>query len=101
MVMVPLPKGDTAARISSTSLMTVSPPPESFVPTIATRSIGSWSLCDGRPIASSPFAVLLEKCTVSQIPKNLDAHTWLRKYATSQTVAGSRPNEVNEFFQFT
>jgi hypothetical protein len=26
---------------------------------------------------------------------------WLRHYATSRKVAGSRPDEVNEFFQFT
>jgi hypothetical protein len=25
---------------------------------------------------------------------------WLRYYATSQKVTGSRPDEVNEFFQF-
>jgi hypothetical protein len=26
---------------------------------------------------------------------------YLRRYATSRKVAGSRPDEVNEFFQFT
>jgi hypothetical protein len=26
---------------------------------------------------------------------------WLRHYATSRKVAGSRPDEINEFFQFT
>jgi hypothetical protein len=25
---------------------------------------------------------------------------WLRRYATSRKVAGSRPNEVNNFYQF-
>jgi hypothetical protein len=26
---------------------------------------------------------------------------WLRQYATSRKVAGSRPDEVNDFLQFT
>jgi hypothetical protein len=26
---------------------------------------------------------------------------WLRDYATSRKVAASRPDEINEFFQFT
>jgi hypothetical protein len=34
----------------------------------------------------------------------LTGHTvayWLRRYVTNQRVAGSRPNEVNDFYQFT
>jgi hypothetical protein len=45
-----------------------------------------------------------EACSVN-LPMNkqmgYEVESWLKHYATSQTVAGSRPDEVNEFFQFT
>jgi hypothetical protein len=34
------------------------------------------------------------------IPFHVDV-SWLRRYVTNQKVAGSRPDEVNDFYQFT
>jgi hypothetical protein len=40
-------------------------------------------------------------CSLFSVLHYLRLRTWLRRYATSQKVAGSRPDEVIEFFRFT
>jgi hypothetical protein len=39
--------------------------------------------------------------SVLQVAKGQAVAYWLRHYATSRKVEGSRPVEVNEFLQFT
>jgi hypothetical protein len=60
--------------------------------------------------AKSQFPFFISEYTFGDIWKKLPSclpsgrHAvayWLRHYATSQKIAGSRPNKVNEFFRFT